>query len=275
LTSSGTIGRITLRWNSLRGALAVSLYLLLALTIEYAIVLSFLNLGLSETTPIRLSLNIPGIDITITLKVSLIFHLIPVGVVITMLASWIHLTKCIVRRPPKKAARPVERRTKRVRGRKALGERRSPTGFMNRIMVLTGLDKLSRWVVNMPFLRVTAGGAIITISVFLLSTAGLYLLLYPNSIYEAVLGFYRDNPSLLTFIYGTSESFKGLTQTLSLSEVLTSLALSFRGAVGASLSPTLTVIAGLDTLSKYLLCQNMAAWISALSSILYGRYGTR
>ena len=57
--------------------LAILLYLTVAIILEYLLVKAFMLRGLIDESPLLLNISIPATELTITIQVSLIFHLIP------------------------------------------------------------------------------------------------------------------------------------------------------------------------------------------------------
>jgi len=87
----------------------------------------------------------------------------------------------------------------------------------------------------MPLVKAAVKGAFVTLSAFSVLAVLVYLLEYPQPLYEAA-NLYSGNPYLLNIVYGLLEAFSGLKVTW-----------------------------------KYLICQNLAALASASASIIYGR----
>ena len=81
---------------------------------------------------------------------------------------------------------------------------------------------------------------------------------------------YKTNQSLLNFVKGTAETLAPIGGVFSaVNNALLAAAPSFRNfvlALGAIIKP----LTELDNASKYLFFQNAAAWIVALSALIYG-----
>jgi len=274
------------------------------LFIEYLVILAFLPYGLIDRNP--LTVNIPVANLTFTLSISPVFHLIPIGVSITLLSSWIHITGYIAIMPLKreptrklKTKRPI---SKKIEGKLFLFKRnlRAPR-FLKRffgqlkwrlkrvsqavknsfnqlgnILHFTNISSLLR---RLNFARASLKGAVITLSVFLTSILALYISGHPTSLYEAAVGLYEASPFLQEFILGVTELAEAITQTFSpigwlassINDFVTSLASNFRGTLEPSIAPSLLFLSSLDVFWRYIICQNIAALLSALTTLLYRR----
>jgi hypothetical protein len=116
LTSTGVHrARFTIKWRSRKGFAAVILFLLISVVFEILLIFAFQAMGLVDTNAWTTILQIPGTDWSFTVSVSLIFHLLPLSVVVVLLASWTYLTKSGVFIPKPetiKRASPPPRRIK-------------------------------------------------------------------------------------------------------------------------------------------------------------------
>jgi len=101
-----------------------------------------------------------------------------------------------------------------------------------------------------------------------------YSLAYPWWFHDMVVNFYYANPSLMTFVVRTQANLQSIWQALApLNNALISAAPGFRDSLqnfGASLEP----LTKLDITGKYLLVQNLAAWVSAIIALAYGKYAS-
>jgi len=101
-----------------------------------------------------------------------------------------------------------------------------------------------------------------------------YSLAYPWWIHDTVINFYRETPSFLSFVIGAQESLQSLREALApINNALLAAAPDFRSSLqsfGASAAP----IAKLDITGKYILVQNLAAWVCALIALAYGKYAS-
>ncbi len=136
---------------------------------------------------------------------------------------------------------------------------------------------------RLSFAKATIKSATTVLAIFLISVFALSLLTYPSLIHDRVTGLYGANPSFHGFVLETLGAARAIGQTLSpigwvlsgLDNVLHGAAPGFRNALegfGASISGPL---ARLDIEWKYAICQNVAAWISAVAALVYGQYASR
>lgn len=290
------------RWApSRRTLLAVAVYSLIALALEYFLTVTFITHGLSEGEMLTLSLRVPASDITLTASVSPLIHLIPACVMIALVSSWMHVTEYALRIPmrkPTKFRAPKRVRRSVRRGRKGLlfavrrrlkplidlwgrvkWKARSPFVSLWRSL---DLGCVSARLQRMPFTVAAVKGALITLSAFSVLAVLVYLLEYPQTLYEATVNLYQGNPLLLNLVFGLHEAIRGLAVALgplgwlpsAVNDALLKSAPSFKKALDLSLKPILEAFSGLNITWRYLVCQNLAALTSASIAIVYGRYRT-
>ena len=116
-----------------------------------------------------------------------------------------------------------------------------------------------------------------------MSVLALYILVYPNLFHDLAIGLYGANPSFHGFVLKTIETSKGLAQALSpvgwlasaIDGALRAVAPGFRSAIEGLGSSMTGPLVNLDLVWKYILCQNAAAWISAIGALGYGEYTSR
>lgn len=295
LSSEKPLKRLIFRWTALKGLTAIILFVVLALIIEYIIIYLFMSSGLTDDFLISQAFQIPGTAFSFTITISPIFHLMPLGVIIVMVSSWTYLTKYIAVVPQKvstprktqearrqRYARPGKARFKSIRqalkklNRRIRGVTRRVSTAVRRIRgVSYVLQRLS-------FAEATIKSAATIVAIFLVSVFALSILTYPSLIHDRITGLYGANPSFHGFVLETLEAARAIGQTLSpigwilsgLDNALHSAAPSFRNALegfGASISEPL---ARLDIEWKYAVCQNVAAWISAIAALVYGQYAS-
>ena len=256
----------------------------------------FLSSGLTDEFLISQVFQVPGTSFSFTITISPIFHLMPLGVIVVLVSSWTYLTKYIAVVPrrisaPRKAQEARRKRyagAKRVRfkwirqlskkmGRRLRGVSRRIRAAVRRIRgVSYVLQRLS-------FAKATIKSAAIVLAIFLTSVFALSMLTYPSLIHDRVIGLYGTNPWFHRFVLKTLETAQAIGKTLSpvgwvLSSVdnaLHAAAPSFRNALeGFGIFITEPFVK-LDLLWKYAICQNVAAWISAVVALAYGQYASR
>lgn len=235
---------LLVRWTSLRGIASILIFLVLAVLVEYVIILYAQGLGLTENPDNRIF----GL-------ISPLFHLVPAAVVITLAFSWAYLTRHI-------ATKPQERKvTAATKGK----SKTSPfSRFKTKIFGAKAFVSLQQKMAN-----ATIKGAITVLLLFAAFAITISLLAYPRIIYETFATAYRNNTALSNFVKGTTEALAPIFGILSaVGNALALLAPAFRGfasALGTITGP----LVGLDAAGKYLAIQNAAAWISALLALIY------
>jgi len=166
---------------------------------------------------------------------------------------------------------------------KNLGKRfekisRSLNNFSNRIKAaflrIPGVSYLTQ---RLSFARAAVKSSITVLAVFVVSVFGLYLLVQPTSIYDAVAGFYAGNPSLPSAVKGLCEGIAsspigGLTTGVN--NALAGVAIGFWNTFEGVGTLTESLVQ-LDLVWKYVICQNFAAWVSAFMVWAYGKYSSK
>lgn len=272
----------------MKGVAAIILFLLIATLVEYFVVLYAVNLEVKENPEnlLQWSFQFPGTDWTTTIAISPLFHLVPIAVIITLASSWSYLTKYVAVKPPKLLkgkSKPTKREKKR-----GLKEARKLTSkishaaknFFGKIKFgLLRVKGVAYLWKEIHFARATIKSALTVLLVFSVFMLTVSLLAYPRLIYGTISNAYQNNPSLLNFIKSTSSSVKGIVEALapigwicsSISNALLSAAPGFRDFV-LSLGALIKPLTDLDNAGKYLVFQNVAAWVSALTALFYGEY---
>jgi hypothetical protein len=251
----------------------MALFFALAILIEYLIVYFSTFSGLEDRFLIIFSF----------ITISPLFHLVPIGVIVALVSSWTYLTKHVAVVPQrvsstKKSLETRGRRFSRVRKRRLKALRkffgrvsRAVKVFPSRIRGISYLQK------RLFFARAAVKSTAVVLLVFLVSVLSLYLLVLPGLTHDLATGLYGVNPSFHNFVLKTIEIGQGVAQGLSpigwlasaLNDMLRSAAPGFRSALEG------IVASRLDVLSGYLLCQNLAAWTSAIVALMYGEYASR
>jgi hypothetical protein len=247
------------RWATLKGLTAIILFLIVAVLAEYLVVIYAMKLGVRDQSLLQWSFNFPGTNWPITIAISPLFHLVPIAVIITLVFSWMYLTKRI-------AVKPREAWKGKTAGVEETGRQKGSNKFSPRIK--SGLLKAKAvaylWQ-KIHFARATLKSAFTVLIVFSLLVVTVSLLAYPQLIYWTISSAYRTNPSLLDFVKSTGWIFTFL------GGIGNGLAFAMPGIRGffTALGSVIKPIVDLDNAGKYLLFQNLAAWMSALVAIFY------
>ncbi len=240
-------------WTSPKGLLSIGLFLALASISEFFMVSFFAGSGLTETS-------------VYPLPVSPLFHILPLAVILVLVSSWMYLTNHIVTRshrisPPKVS----KRRRRRPRRTKS-------TGFiigaikniLNKInSVLPPSHGVSSLPQRLSFSRAAFESILTLLTIFLLSIVLLSVLVYPNLFTDFAVGFYSKTSP----IQGFMRSFAG--GLVPIARGLDSIAPGFRKAFEDLVLARPPSLNEGDLLWRYVFCQNVAAWISAIATLAY------
>jgi len=282
--------RLIVRWTAPKGFAALLLFFILALFFEFLLVYFFLSFGLSDKNVWAGAFEIPSTNWAFSVSLSPLFHVLPITVIVVLVSSWAYMTKYaafvparaeVARRTFPSARRETEKR--RLRGLRRFFKRISRRVQKIGESVKAGFQRVrgvSYFSKQQYFARVTVRSALVVFAVFLSMSLLLYIVVYPDMIYEGIIGLYRGNPSFLEFVKGLGGFFQGLGQALppisglgtAVNNALLGVAPGFRrslAGVGAVLTGS---IVGLDVTSKYVLSQNVAAWVAAFVALIYGAY---
>jgi len=250
------------RWTTLKGKATPFLFLLIAIIAEILAVLYAMSLGIKDEALLESSFKFPGTDWTFTIAISPLFHIIPIAVIISLMATWTYLSRNIILRPQTPTRGKTGPAFKQIK--KSRIDR-----FFNRIGSALTENRVSIYLSQkVRSLKPSARGAIMVVVIFLLLTFVASLLAYPDSIYLAVINAYQSNPSLFDFVRGTSNAFAFFSPINNAVLAASPGFGSFASSIGEIISP----VAGLDNTGKYLVIQNVAAWISGLLALLYGEF---
>jgi len=267
--------RLIFRWTAPKGFVAIVLFLALALLFEYLMVYFFTFSGLKDNFAFNF----------FTITISPLFHLMPLGVIFVLISSWTYLTKymaVVPRRtsPTKKQSETLRRLPRRRRKMRF----KSFRNFFRRIGAafrrVRGVSYLQK---RLFFARAAVKSTATVLTVFLVSVLVLYILVHPNLPQDLALGLYSANPSFHGFVLKTIDIAQGIAHALSpigwlasaIDGALRAAAPGFRNTIEGLASSTTEPLTNLDLVLKYTLCQNAAAWISALLALVYGEYISR
>jgi len=248
----------------LKGLVAIILFLIIAALIEYSIALYAMNLGVKEKPEnlLQWSFPFPGTNSTITITISPLFNLVPIAVIITLLFCWIYLTRHVAVKPyeaQKEKIGSVARREKETKVKKLFGKIKSG------LLRVKGIAYL--WQ-KIHFARATIKSALTVFLAFATFILIVSLLAYPKLIYQIISNAYQNNPALLNFVRGAAET---LAPIGGIFNALKSAAPGF-GNFALSLGIIIKPLVDLGNVEKYLVFQNIAAWVSALAALFYGEY---
>ncbi len=244
-------------WTTPKGLLTIASFFALALISEFIIVSFFAGSGLTEVISF--------------LPISPLFHLLPLGVILFLVLSWMYLIKHIISKPyrtvsskkTKTHRRPSRRRTKSTRG---FGN--TIKNFFSKIRaVFPRSSNVSLMPRKITFSSVAFESAITVLAIFLLSIILLSNLANP-----------RLFPDFADKFYSTTSPFQGFMQALASTLVpiasgLNSIASGFSKIFDGFISTQ--SLTGGDLLVRYIFCQIAALLVSAISVLAYVRFSIK
>jgi len=275
--------RLIFRWGAPKGFAAIIVFFLLALLFEFLLVYSFQSFGLTDANPWTGTLQIPSTDLSFRISVSPLFHFLPATVIVVLVSSWTYLTKYTAFIPSRaetakrtlpSARRETQRREFRWLRRFSKSISRRLQGVWRSVKArFQRIRGVSYFAKRLYVARAAVRSALTVLALFLSMSLLLYVVVYPDLIYHGVIGLYRGNPSFLWFVTGTTDLVRGVGQALApVNDALLGAAPGFRdGLAGFGASLTGSVV-GLDVAGKYVLSQNVAAWVSAFVALFYGSF---
>ncbi|MEA2090000.1 MAG: hypothetical protein U9O89_04495 [Thermoproteota archaeon] len=266
--------RLILRWSTRKGTVALILFLASAIFIEYVIVRFSLFLGVTDTNMLKQAFPFPGASLSFTITISPLFHLIPIGVVITLVFSWMHLLRHVAVLPHKimrKKKTPKIEKKRRLKLVRSFFRRASQT-----------LKSVSRRWRQLFFAQAAVKSALSVLAVSVVIAFVTYFLVYPSLIGNSTVEFYNSSPSALGFVTKTVEVANEVGRTLTplgwlasiIDGALKAAAPGFRSTIQGFGTLTAPLVK-LDAVGKYILCQNIAAWVPALIVLTYGQYASQ
>lgn len=286
MSTEKRLKRFIFRWTAPKGFTAIVLFSALALLIEYILVSLFMSSGLTEKNPFTTTFQVPLIQSFLTITISPLLHLMPFGVIVVLISSWTYLTRYIavtprrtkpVKKPPKIQKKKLP---KRIRGRLRKISRALKSFYHRLSAAVLRVRGISYMLQRLFFAKAAIKSTVSVLMVFLASFIILYILAYPRSPYDAVVGFYNWSPAFLGFVAKTIEIAKGVGQAIApigelgsaITNALLATAPGFRSALENFGASTVGALTELDLVGKYVLCQNFAAFVSAITALVYGRY---
>jgi hypothetical protein len=263
--------RLVIHWATLKGLAAIILFLVIAILMEYLVVLYAMSLGVEEKPEnlLQWTFRFPGTGWMIRIAISPLFHLVPVAVIIVLVSGWAYLTRYAAVKPGEAPKGKVEAYAEQGREPRLKEVEKFFSRVKSGLLRIRGLAYL--WQ-KIHFARATIKSALTVLLVFSAFIFVVSLLAYPQLIYQTISNAYKSNPLLLNFVKGMSQALAPIGGIFSaINSALLSGAAGFRDfalSFGTMIGP----LADLDNAGKYLIFQNVAAWVSALAALLYGEH---
>ena len=244
---------------------------------EFLVVVYAMDLGVKDVG----LLIIKG---PVTITISPLFHLVPTAVIITLLFTWIYLTRKLSVRPTQSIGKIGSSSGKRIETKQSTSKTSQPakSPVEKTKPSLSRVGGISPFWRRIHFARATIKSALTVFLVFLVLVLMMSLLTYPMSIYQAIAGSYQNHSPAYYFVVSIANSLRDFAEVVSpidwiataINNGLLAIAPGVRSidlAFGSLIAP----LANLDPAGKYLVFQNAAAWISVLLVLFYGQYGRR
>lgn len=262
-------------WATPRNLLVIFLFITLVIIVEYVVVAFAVNTGVEDAV----------ITLPFSITISLLYHLLPLVVVITLTASFTHFTThaATISRKPQAPRRLLSRKAYRKPTR--LGPLRNACVRLRRVTLRVKNKILKNPLVAYVQNKIVLAKAIIRSAATVTATFTVVVLLitivaYPNVISSATLNLYEWGKPFLNFVGATTEAAKAIASTIppigviagSIHSALIAASPAFHTTLeGAGSSLTRGLVA-LNPTEKYLIAQNAAAWIAAITALLYSQY---
>lgn len=185
-----------------------------------------------------------GLTYATTLEILniILFLLIPLNVILILLLSWLYLTRNLFTAPLK-----------------------APVGAKARINSNKSLDLAA----EDRLLRSTFLGVLSTVLLFGFLSLIMLMLMCPFFLYGSVVNLYRSS-SLFRSLIELSKQINS-----SLINAIGPFAIVFRNSFWELIKPLGQLIITLNVTWKYLICQNVAAWSTAITILAYVKYCRR
>lgn len=239
----------TLRWTSQKGLLTLVSFIVLALVSEFFIVSFFAGSGLTS------------IDM---LAAVLLFVAVPTAVIAVLVGSWMYLTKYVAlgrRTATTKASKPHRRQTRKTKKSTSENLGNALRGVIGKIFVSDSSAAQGR----LSFSKAAVEGALTVLVVFLLAAILLSVLVYPRLFTDFAIGFYNTSSFLQKFMQNLANALVPLASGLN------SIAPGFRDLFGGLASASASAYTEGNIVLIYVICQSVAAGISALCAFAYIR----
>jgi hypothetical protein len=249
--------------KTLKGLTITVLFLIVAILVEYVVVVYAMSLGVKDNAPIQWSFIFPGTESTVMLTVSPLFHLVPIAVIVALTFSWTYLARHMVVRRQEAWKGKSGHVSKQEKEQKASGKLK---------LGLFKSKKLSNFVQRIRYMRPTLRSAFAVFLVFAVFILVASLLAYPQMIYRIVTGAFQNDSSLLNFFKGAGQALASVGAVFSsINYGLLSIAPGLRD-FGLSIGNMLGPLAASDNAGKYLFFQTFAVWFSGLLILFYGEF---
>ncbi len=270
----GSRKRLKFYWTAPKNLIAILIFVIFVILIQFAIVSFAIHAGAKDPTEIILPFN---------LQVSLLYHFLPVIVTITLTACFIHLTNYtallsretqILKRPPQRSRKSSHLKFLRELNRKL---RRTARKIRNKILRTSSIASLQHQLV---LARTITKSAIIVLSASLILFALLTIAAYPKLVPTSTTNLFQGNTGFLDFVLSTISTSETIGNTIpplgviagGIHGAIVAVAPAFRSTLEGAASGMTEGLVSLSPTEKYIAIQNAVTWIVAIAVIFYGYF---
>jgi len=267
--------RLIFHWTASKNLLAILLFIILTIIIEY-IIITF-TIPITDSTAI----TIPHLNIII----SPLHHLLPAAVVITLTASFTHFTTQTATIPKKNQAtkipqpRKIRQKTLRLKPLRKFYKKIQETArkIKNKILKTPAIAQIQRRII---LAKAIIKSAIIITATFIILILLITIAAYPHMVPTATSGFYKWNTAFLNFVATTIEASNTIANAIpplgaaatTVQNALIAASPAFRSTLEGAASTITHGLVALNPTEKYVLIQNAAAWTTAIATLIYSQY---
>lgn len=264
------------KWASPKFMIVLVIFVLISILVEYG-VYTITGIDVKDSILVLVQPNI---------GISLYFHILPLAVVASLTASFVHMTSYIERLASGVTSRVYERENRRSRRSKRLQfqsiqriQRRLKKTLRSVKIKMLKAPGISYLVEKMKLLKPLLKSGILVISTFFTISLLLTLAAYPKLLLTATTSFYKSNTIFLNFVVMTIQASENIGAILgpigaigsSIQQALIAASLGFHSTIDAAASALTEGFVNLGSNEKYLIVQNVPSWIVASTALFMGR----
>ncbi|UCH31739.1 MAG: hypothetical protein JSV05_09680 [Candidatus Bathyarchaeota archaeon] len=268
--------RLILHWATPANLLTILSFMLLAIILEFVLITFSIPASLEDSAIVI----IPFTNVSI----SLMYHLLPITIIIILTASFTNLatniaqatsrTKSPVRTPQKKIHGPTRLKILRKYLRRGRLTLRKTKQKILKTLLPERLQKRAFLV------RAKIKSALIIAASFSMMVLLITIVAYPKLVPTITMDFYNLNTSFLDFVIGTIKASENIANAIppigilgaSIHNALIAAAPAFRNTLESAASAVTKGLVSLNPTEKYLIIQNTAAWIVAILTLSYNQF---
>jgi hypothetical protein len=269
--------RLMFRWTAPRNLLAILLFVIIAVILQYLTITLAVPAGTSDPATTTIPL--------VNTSVSLLYHFLPVAMITTLTLCFIHFTHQAATVPvrpqaPKKLP-PTSTRQKPTR-LKALRQfrrrlRRATQSIKRRILRAPTIAQIQH---RITLAKAIIRSAITVAAIFLILAVLLTIAAYPTLVPTATLNLHQWNTMFHGFVMSTIQTSRNVAGFIppigaaaaAINSALISASPAFRNTIEGAASALTAGLVALGPVEKYLAIQNIAAWTTAIATLFYSRY---